>query len=97
MVSKKLGFNSHKSFLKKHLIGLVNSWKVYDLEQFPFCLYNCDSKIEFYTKYWSLLASHIIENDKGYLNQVAIKSGKSLSKLIEVVLYQIYIDICLIF
>ncbi|XP_044260658.1 serine-protein kinase ATM isoform X2 [Tribolium madens] len=83
MVAHKLGFNSGLNFLERYLVGLVNSWKNFDMNRFPYGLYNCDSKIEFYTKYWTFLAPLIIEEDINDLNQVALNLGKTPQKLIE--------------
>ncbi|XP_008191052.1 serine-protein kinase ATM isoform X2 [Tribolium castaneum] len=83
MVAKQLGFTSALNFLEEYLVGLVNSWKSFDMDKFPFRLYDCDSKINFYSKYWTVLAPLIIEQNQNDFQQVALYLEKTPQKLIE--------------
>jgi hypothetical protein len=88
MVGQKLGFETRLQFLEKYVVALVNRWKIYGVDSFPFQIFNCTTKIEFYTKYWTRLAPVIIENDASSLNEVAVGLGAPLREIVEVSFYK---------
>lgn len=82
MVAQKLGFESSLRFLEAYLDILYIKWT--DLDNFPYHIFNCGSKVEFYGNYWNILAPFVMTYDKQALQIIAEFLRKSPNDLVEV-------------
>lgn len=65
-------------------MSLVKRWKKENFANFPFQLFNCESKLELYKIYWNLLAHIFAENEETGLNKIATMKRTSPKELIKV-------------
>lgn len=80
------GGKLENAFLESHLKGILEKWidQGYNIVDFPFSVFNCANKTEFYTKYLEICVPLIINNDKNGLLEAANSLGLTEKKLIEV-------------
>lgn len=79
-ISEYLKFESGLQVIETHIWSVVNRWKTYNIDTFPFKLFKCDTKIEFYSKYWSVLAPIIVA--LGELDSTALSLKQRKEELI---------------
>lgn len=103
LLAKQLKYKNKMDFLENHLVYVFGKWLLIhdnnNIDKFPFILYNCETKFDFYRKYWQLLAPLIIgcdcENLPTLINHLQGKSPSELIQMavIELLSYYIYDEI----
>lgn len=78
--SDLLKFENGLQLIETFIWGVVYRWKVYNMDTFPFKLFHCDTKIEFYGKYWNVLAPIAVALDE--LEHIALNLKLDKEELI---------------